>query len=372
MNRSLFTHTMRLLLATFMILTAAPMPCMAQKVTPVVGFPSSEPGYALGVSACYAGRIGQWIVMAGGCNFPSPGNKRYYDGIYAARADGDALHWKRVGTLPQAAAYGASVSSGDSIVFIGGSNAHGSLSTVFSVHLDPGGSKATLHRLAPLPVTTDNAAAALCGTDIFLVGGNQNGAPSAAVWRRSASATDGRWSAVAAMPGAPRVQPVAAACGGKVYVWGGFHAAADSSTVHTDGVCLDTATGKWHALASPRNADGEEMTLAGGAAWTSGRRILATGGVNKSIFLDAISGAYALTTPESYAHHPIGWYRFSPLLYEYDTRLGFWLPTVFSHPSLARAGAAVVPVPDMGCFCIGGEVKPTLRTPQIVMIKKDF
>ena len=33
------------------------------------GFPNQEFGYELGVSACYAGIIGNKLVMAGGCNF---------------------------------------------------------------------------------------------------------------------------------------------------------------------------------------------------------------------------------------------------------------------------------------------------------------
>ena len=35
----------------------------AQHVRPVFGFPASEPGYSLGVSACYAAQIGDWIVV---------------------------------------------------------------------------------------------------------------------------------------------------------------------------------------------------------------------------------------------------------------------------------------------------------------------
>ena len=102
----------------------------AQRVSPVAGFPSAEPGFSFGVSASYAGRIGNWIVMAGGCNFPLPGNKTYYSGIYAARADKDTLAWRMVGTLPEPAAYGVTVQSGDSLLLIGGCNKEHGLSTV--------------------------------------------------------------------------------------------------------------------------------------------------------------------------------------------------------------------------------------------------
>ena len=53
----------------------------AQRVSSVAGFPSAEPGFSFGVSASYAGRIGNWIVMAGGCNFPTPDNKSDYRGL---------------------------------------------------------------------------------------------------------------------------------------------------------------------------------------------------------------------------------------------------------------------------------------------------
>ena len=34
------------------------------------GFPDGESGYDLGVSGCYAGKLGDFLIMAGGCNFP--------------------------------------------------------------------------------------------------------------------------------------------------------------------------------------------------------------------------------------------------------------------------------------------------------------
>ena len=56
-------------------------------------FPADEKGIEKGVSACYAGTIGDCLLMAGGCNFPEKpvaegGKKRYYRGIYMARLDG--------------------------------------------------------------------------------------------------------------------------------------------------------------------------------------------------------------------------------------------------------------------------------------------
>ncbi len=352
----------------------------ADSVVDVAGFPSVEPGYSLGVSACYAGRIGDYIIMAGGCNFPDEGKpKKYYAGVYAACIDSLALRWRLVGLLPEPAAYGVTVQRGDSLLFIGGNNSRHSLKTVYAVRLADGGDRAEITRLADLPFAVDNMAVAYMGTDVFVVGGNQNGKPSASVLRLSldepmpiAGNAEGAscpspWREIAAVPGKPRVQPVAAAHGNKVYVWGGFFADGENSVVHTGGYSFDVDREEWERVAAPCSPKGEEMTLAGGIAWTENNRVFATGGVNKEIFLDAISGRYERVRQDDYLKQPIGWYKFSGNLYEYDTKANKWI-AAYSSPSLARAGAQAVPT-RMGTFYIGGELKPALRTPQIVILR---
>lgn len=368
-------------LSLFLFLSAA-LPLSAQHVRSIAGFPAAEPGYSLGVSACYAGQIGDYLVVAGGCNFPEAGKpKKYYAGVYAARIDRAALQWRLVGFLPEAAAYGATVASGDSLLFIGGNNTEHALAAVYSVRLNSAGTDVSINRLADLPATVDNMAVALAGNDVFVVGGNQNGKPSADVLRyklgansvaqgsnsvnqatNSTSAVDLR------IPGAPRVQPVAAAYDNKLYVWGGFYVDGEQSKVHTDGYVYDVNAKEWGALAAPRSADGEEMTLSGGIAWADGNRLYATGGVNRTIFLDAISGRYECVEKNDYLKQPIDWYKFCGNLYVFDAVAGQWLTTTFANQALARAGAQVVPT-TLGVYYIGGELKPALRTPQIVIIE---
>lgn len=340
----------------------------AQRIRPVFGFPATEPGYSLGVSACYAGQIGDWIVVAGGCNFPTPGNKTYYAGIYAAPVDGDVLNWRLVGMLPEPAAYGVTVVSGDSLLFIGGNNSTHALKSVYSIHLDGVGGRADVKRLADLPCTVDNMAVAQSKDNVFVVGGNHDGKPSADVLALNLNAANLSWSNIGSMPGSARVQPVAAALDGKLYVWGGFYANGEQSEVHTTGCCMNIATGKWTSVAAPKSVEGREMTLAGGIAWTFNGKIYATGGVNKDIFLDAISGRYERVKQADYLNQPISWYRFSGNLYEYDVLSEAWVKTRFADKGLARAGAQMV-VTQKGCFYIGGELKPALRTPQIVVLQ---
>lgn len=362
-------------LSLFLFLSAA-LPLSAQHVRSVAGFPAAEPGYSLGVSACYAGQIGDYLVVAGGCNFPEAGKpKKYYAGVYAARMDRAALQWRLVGFLPEAAAYGATVASGDSLLFIGGNNTDHALAAVYSVRLNSAGTDVSINRLADLPATADNMAVALAGNDVFVVGGNQNGKPSNAVLRYQlgansiAQGSNTVSSAELRIPGAPRVQPVAVAYNNRLYVWGGFYADGEQSKVHTDGYVYDVNAKEWGALAAPRSADGEEMTLSGGIAWADGNHLYATGGVNRTIFLDAISGRYECVEKNDYLKQPIDWYKFSGNLYVFDAVAGQWLTTTFANQALARAGAQVVPT-ALGVYYIGGELKPALRTPQIVIIGK--
>lgn len=368
-------------LSLFLFLSAA-LPLSAQHVRSVAGFPAAEPGYSLGVSACYAGQIGDYLVVAGGCNFPEAGKpKKYYAGVYAARMDRAALQWRLVGFLPEAAAYGATVASGDSLLFLGGNNTEHALAAVYSVRLNSAGTDVSINRLADLPATADNMAVALAGNDVFVVGGNQNGKPSADVLRYKLGANsvaqgsnsvnqgaNSTFSADIRIPGAPRVQPVAAAYNDKLYVWGGFYADGEQSKVHTDGYVYDVNSKEWGALAAPRSADGDEMTLSGGIAWADGDRLYATGGVNRTIFLDAISGRYECVKKDDYLKQPIDWYKFSGNLYVFDAVAGQWLTTTFANKALARAGAQVVPT-TLGVYYIGGELKPALRTPEIVIIE---
>ena len=362
-------------LSLFLFLSAA-LPLSAQHVRSVAGFPAAEPGYSLGVSACYAGQIGDYLVVAGGCNFPEAGKpKKYYAGVYAARIDRAALQWRLVGFLPEAAAYGATVASGDSLLFIGGNNTEHALAAVYSVRLNSAGTDVSINRLADLPATADNMAVALVGNDVFVVGGNQNGKPSNAVLRYKLGAnsvnqaTNSTSTVDLRIPGAPRVQPVAAAYNNRLYVWGGFYADDEQSKVHTDGYVYDVNAKEWGALSAPRSADGEEMTLSGGIAWADGDRLYATGGVNRTIFLDAISGRYECVEKNDYLKQPIDWYKFSGNLYVFDAVAGQWLTTTFANQALARAGAQVVPT-TLGVYYIGGELKPALRTPEIVIIGK--
>ena len=337
------------------------------------GFPSGNPGFLKGVSALYAGVIDGHLIMAGGCNFPDVpaadgGKKSYYQDVYTAPLTEDTfLDWKKIGVLPEAAAYGVSISTEKGLICVGGNTAGRSLSDVFLLSLQEDTLKTDT--LPSLPVTMDNMAGAMLGHSLYVVGGNVNGIPSSHMYSLDLSETSRGWKKEPDIPGGPRVQPVCAVQGGKLYVWSGFAPAFGNreASLSVDGYAYSPERKEWTPVAAPRDAHGNEISLGGGVAAPYGDGlILCAGGVHKDIFLKALQGIY---TGKEYLSHPAAWYRFNRNLMLYHPQTDEWT-TLGEYEQGARAGAALVS--QDGChYIINGELKPGIRTNEINRIKEN-
>lgn len=339
----------------------------------------NEAGLEYGVSAPFAGTLNGLLIMAGGCNFPKDplapkSQKRYYKGIYATNPrmvrDFPTLH--RIGSLPEAMAYGATVQmGGNSMLLIGGTTADRKLNTVYEISVNNG--NVETRTLPALPVTIDNCAAAAIGRTVYVAGGNQNGKPSRSVWALNLDDQGKGWRRVKDLPGNPRTQPVMAATKDAngyelLYLWGGFAPKYDGkeATLETDGLVYCPKKNRWTKISSPINGNGEAVSLGGGTALTlADGRIVAAGGVNKDIFLSALR-----STPEGYLEHPNSWYRFNPNVMVFDPRNGEW-STLLTSPDAARAGGVLVNSGFGTLYLIGGELKPRIRTAEILPISID-
>ncbi|WP_304858238.1 cyclically-permuted mutarotase family protein [uncultured Bacteroides sp.] len=360
------------------------------------GAPAGEMGIELGVSACYAGTYNGWLLMAGGCNFPeipasAGGKKRFYQGIYVADGSADSLLvWKKVGELPVEAAYGVSVSTPQGVICAGGTNQNGALSSVFRISLDKDATTAVVDTLPSLPCTIDNMGGAVLEHYLFIVGGNVNGAPSNALYCLDLDNPDAEWTRLPDFPGAPRTQSVCVAQRkGKdyrLYLWGGFAGAGEGrpASLSLDGYSYHPWERTWTQVAVPMGKDSVEISLGGGVGIACGDSlVLCAGGVNKDIFLAAlkreekmkralaegdnravdslksVAKAYMTMLPE--------FYRFNDKILIYNTVEDCWKEVVCSSQT-ARAGAALVGNGNV-FFNINGELKPGIRTPEIVKIE---
>lgn len=365
------------------------------RVQAMSGFSEGEPGFSLGVSACYAGITEGQLLMAGGCNFPDipvaeGGKKKFYQGIYAADATVDSVFtWRKVGELPVAAAYGVSVSTPQGIICVGGTNTDGALSSVYRLSWGEDKQTVRLDTFPPLPYTMDNMSGAIVGHTLFVAGGNVNSRPSNALICLDLGNPATGWQQLPDFPGSPRVQPV---CGGQqkegeplFYLWGGFAAAQEgrSASLSVDGYCYSPALGQWMPVATPMGSDSVAISFGGGAAVAWGDSlILCTGGVNKDIFLTALQREEALkkalTTNDqvtadslkavikAYMTQPAEAYHFNDRVCVYNTRRDCW-QELLRHSGMARAGAALVGG-GQTFFNINGELKPGIRTPEIMKI----
>ena len=215
------------------------------------GFPQSEKGFKLGVSACYSGILSGNLLMAGGCNFPGvpasdDGKKKFYRGIYAATINTDTvLAWRKVGELPVASAYGVSVSCPDGIICIGGTDGKDALTSVYKISWgrNPKAAKqgkVVLETLPALPYALDNMCGTLIGGQLFVAGGNRNGKPSNSFLCLDLDRLKTGWQELPDFPGDARTQAV---CAGqfkdgeaRIFLWGGFAASTDGkpATLSTD------------------------------------------------------------------------------------------------------------------------------------------
>jgi len=331
-----------------------------------------EPGMECGISAPYAGMLAGRLITAGGCNFPvnpmaADSRKKYYRGIYAA--DPSSMKWERIGSLPEGMAYGASVTTDDGILLIGGATENGATTDVRMLTVSGGSARLIAYPALPYPV--DNMAACAIDNKVYVAGGNADGAPSRQLLMLDLHADMPSWKSLRSMPGNPRVQPVMTA--GKtasgetcLYLWGGFAPRHNGNepTLETAGLRYSPKKDKWYPLPAPTTDDGEPISLGGGTACTlTNGTIAACGGVNKDIFLDALRNQ----APD-YLQHPTPWYRFNGRVLHFHPASETW--NAFEpDPAAARAGAAMIAGPDNDFFLTGGELKPRIRTAETLHIR---
>ncbi|MDT7829893.1 sodium/solute symporter [Pricia sp. S334] len=161
------------------------------------------------VSFGYAGMVGGWhngaVIAAGGANFPSGlpwegGKKVYSDSIYVLN-DGQ---WKLAGrSLPFPLAYGASVSTPEGILVIGGEDGITAKDQVLRLRYDPASEEVEIARFPSLPEPLAYTAAVVEAGYVYVVGG-KNADRSVNSFYRMRLDNPKKWEKLEDLPGAPR------------------------------------------------------------------------------------------------------------------------------------------------------------------------
>ena len=130
----------------------------------------------LGVAGPFAGIDNDALIIAGGANFPQPiweTEKQWSQQIHVLTQDQGKYTWHDGGQLGKATAYGASVTTKDGIVCMGGNQGTQTFNDVFLLQWDPITQKTRQTPYPSLPEACAYGQAALIGNTIYLAGGQK-------------------------------------------------------------------------------------------------------------------------------------------------------------------------------------------------------
>ena len=294
-------------------------------------------------------------MVAGGANFPDKmpwegGKKIWHDRVWVLEnPDGE---WHGAGHLPRPLAYGVSVSFGDDIICIGGSDAERHWSDTFSLRWKNG--VLTKDQLPSLPIALANHCGAIVSRHfLYVAGGAEEPGERAASNRVFALDLHGRssdWQERPPLPGKSRILAAAATDLSDFYVFGGVALEEQESEnprnmrrVYLRDAWRYRVGHGWQRLADapkPIAAVPTPVPFVGG----------------KFLFLAGDDGSLANFRPME--KHP----GFPKTILAYDPTLDRW-----SEAGETPAPRATVPCLEWrGTFVIpSGEVRPGVRSPEV-------
>ncbi|HRP17999.1 MAG TPA: kelch repeat-containing protein [Ginsengibacter sp.] len=178
-----------------------------------------------GVAGAFAGIADEFLIIAGGANFPEKlpwqgGTKAYQKEIYIFQFVKGGLSYKDNFQLPVALAYGASVSTDQGILCIGGENADSLSSGVFLIRYQPQKGYLVTTRLANLPIPLVNHNAVLVNDKVYVAGGASTDSVSDKLFSLDISSETSQWEVLASLP-RPLTNFVMEVLGGEIFVIGG-------------------------------------------------------------------------------------------------------------------------------------------------------
>ncbi|MEP7376892.1 MAG: kelch repeat-containing protein [Chitinophagaceae bacterium] len=344
---------------------------------------------SLGFAGPVTGITGNKLIIAGGANFPDSmpwlgGKKKYYDEVYILqKRAGNKFSWlvTKPLHLKQKLAYSGNITTPDGIVCVGGETDTGHTREVFLLRWDDVKKDIIIKELPSLPVGLANTAVTNTGKTIYVAGGEDGQKASDAFFELDMSVPSPQWKVLLALPIAMSHSVAVTQSNGEnqcVYVIGGrTKAASGLSDLHNTVFCYNPKKNSWKQLSSI--SDGQETTnMSAATAVAFGETcILLMGGDKGNIFHKIetfnINIAAAKTTEEKERlqaekiqllnNHP----GFSRDVLAYNTAKDCW-EKIGELPGFGPVTTTAVKWNDE-IFIPSGEIKPGVRTPQILKAK---
>lgn len=346
-----------------------------------------------GLAGNFAGVIGNYIMVAGGANFPEAlpweGGQRVYSSDVFLLPLGGSNEWiVREDALPRPLGYGVSITLPNGILFIGGANSDGVFSEVFQARIQGPQDDLVFIDWPELPVPLTNMTGALVGNTIFIAGGQERLAEPAATnhfFSLDTKNPELGWIKRSLWPGPSRSFSVSAAQNdgfdAVFYLFSGRNYGPDRPLeILKDGYEYNPRLDRWKRLDGP---DGPDFPLMAGLAFASGQNhIILLGGDDGSLMIRQKSleaEIDRLTLGDGIAEDELNG-RVDSLnaliLHQLNNHPGFRRDILYYHTitnTLVKAGEAPFPFPvtsnvvkaEGRYFITSGEARPGVRTPDV-------
>jgi cyclically-permuted mutarotase family protein len=352
----------------------------------------SQPG-ALpqpGLAGSVSGISNNVLIIAGGANFPgglpwTGAVKVYHDDIYLFEKNNSSIKAPNAPCrqkLPEAVAYGGSVSTPGGIIYAGGENEQGITDKVYRLQYDAAARNIIIQPLPSLPLPLTNLSAAWYNNKLFIAGGESNKGPSQKFLFLDLARTNAQWQSLPDVPWAVTHAVLVAQSDGDhacLYLSGGRKKNTDGiSTIYAHTFCYDLKANEWR----PKQSLPYPLSAASGIA-RGANYILLLGGDKGEVFsaveilavkINAAKDARERDTlvkqkNELLAAHP----GFNKDILLYNTITDTWVnigrfpyAPVATATALNWGGDIIIP---------SGEIRAGVRTPHIIkgeLQKKDW
>lgn len=317
----------------------------------------SEP---LGVAGPFAGISNGALIVAGGANFDKPywsSTKQWHSDVWVLENfQSDSAKWHTGFNLDLPIGYGASVTTPDGVVCIGGDNSDTTFDKVFLISWDSANKQVIVSDLPDLPSPCAYSAAAAIEGKIYLAGGQSGSGLDTAMnnfWMLDLSkkgSSDFAWQQLSPLPAPARAfNQLAAQHNGQeycIYLIGGRYQDADGKTVFLNDVYeYSPLKDSWRARAPM------PVSIAASTSASIGQsHIFVFGGADGSLF-ETAGGLKD--------NHP----GFNKTVFVYHTITDTWT-TAGNMPACHVTTTAIKT--DNGIIIPSGEIRPRVRTPDIM------
>ena len=318
----------------------------------------------IGVAGVLSGRIGNYVVVGGGANFPNGtvldgGKKKTYPDLYLLENSNGMLKVKEHTTLPNEIGYGSSVTTDKGIYYIGGSTNADAANDITLITLDQF-NKLKYEKVGDLPFTFSNGIATEYKGKLYIGLGNQGGKDSTKLYEYDLESN--KIKELASLPDKTSMnQCVAQILNGSLYVFSG-----GGSTACTDGYKYDISSNTWSKVSSVKLNNKEISLYGANSVKINEDEMLVIGGFDKAVYDNAVYKLGSLKEDEL-AKFRQGYFGADPYEFNwnkeilvYNAKSDVWY-SLGQVPFDAPCGEGLV-LTNENIFSINGEIKPGIRT----------